>query len=212
MADVRAKVHGDREPFARAHGVAEASFGLDRDPGDLHLAAPLFRYERRVVAQHPMPHRANDVVRRPDRVHREVPDPHRAARSEVPHRIRGLEVGADDYLAKPFNPRELVGQDHCVGVGGRHSRHLGTAGGQPRAGDKDPAGTALELDKRMKSIVMPTENFGAPLESVFAAVRRLVDESPALTVIYPVHPNPAVRGPASRTSTTSASGARSTRA
>ena len=40
------------------------------------------------------------------------------------------------------------------------------------------------------------ENFGAPLESVFAAVRRLVDENPLLTVIYPVHPNPAVRGPA----------------
>ncbi len=30
------------------------------------------------------------------------------ARSEVPHRIRGLEVGADDYLPKPFEPRELL--------------------------------------------------------------------------------------------------------
>ena len=30
------------------------------------------------------------------------------ARAEVPHRIRGLEVGADDYLAKPFEPRELL--------------------------------------------------------------------------------------------------------
>jgi two-component system phosphate regulon response regulator OmpR len=30
------------------------------------------------------------------------------ARSETPHRIRGLEVGADDYLAKPFEPRELL--------------------------------------------------------------------------------------------------------
>jgi len=30
------------------------------------------------------------------------------ARSEVPHRIRGLEIGADDYLAKPFEPRELL--------------------------------------------------------------------------------------------------------
>jgi two-component system phosphate regulon response regulator OmpR len=30
------------------------------------------------------------------------------ARSEVPHRVRGLEVGADDYLAKPFEPRELL--------------------------------------------------------------------------------------------------------
>jgi DNA-binding response OmpR family regulator len=30
------------------------------------------------------------------------------ARSEEPDRILGLEVGADDYVAKPFSPRELV--------------------------------------------------------------------------------------------------------
>ena len=30
------------------------------------------------------------------------------ARSETESRIEGLEVGADDYMAKPFEPRELV--------------------------------------------------------------------------------------------------------
>ncbi len=30
------------------------------------------------------------------------------ARSEADSRIAGLEAGADDYLAKPFDPRELV--------------------------------------------------------------------------------------------------------
>ncbi|MCT8971961.1 response regulator [Microbaculum marinisediminis] len=30
------------------------------------------------------------------------------ARSELEHRIQGLEAGADDYLAKPFEPRELL--------------------------------------------------------------------------------------------------------
>jgi two-component system catabolic regulation response regulator CreB len=31
-----------------------------------------------------------------------------SARSSEVHRILGLELGADDYLAKPFSPRELV--------------------------------------------------------------------------------------------------------
>lgn len=30
------------------------------------------------------------------------------ARGEVSDRVRGLNLGADDYLAKPFDPRELV--------------------------------------------------------------------------------------------------------
>ncbi|GMG82496.1 response regulator [Paralimibaculum aggregatum] len=30
------------------------------------------------------------------------------ARTEIEHRILGLEAGADDYLAKPFEPRELL--------------------------------------------------------------------------------------------------------
>jgi Response regulators consisting of a CheY-like receiver domain and a winged-helix DNA-binding domain len=30
------------------------------------------------------------------------------ARVEEADRIRGLEIGADDYITKPFSPRELV--------------------------------------------------------------------------------------------------------
>jgi two-component system response regulator CpxR len=36
------------------------------------------------------------------------------ARSEVDDRINGLENGADDYLAKPFNPRELVARIRSI--------------------------------------------------------------------------------------------------
>ncbi|KAF7600330.1 MAG: two-component system response regulator OmpR [Candidatus Dactylopiibacterium carminicum] len=36
------------------------------------------------------------------------------ARSEDVDRIIGLELGADDYLPKPFNPRELLARIHAV--------------------------------------------------------------------------------------------------
>ena len=36
------------------------------------------------------------------------------AKSEDIDRIVGLEVGADDYLGKPFNPRELLARIHAV--------------------------------------------------------------------------------------------------
>jgi len=36
------------------------------------------------------------------------------ARGDEDNRIRGLELGADDYLPKPFNPRELVARIRAV--------------------------------------------------------------------------------------------------
>lgn len=40
------------------------------------------------------------------------------------------------------------------------------------------------------------ESFGAPLRGIFSALRRLAEAFPAVDWIYPVHPNPNVRGPA----------------
>jgi DNA-binding response OmpR family regulator len=36
------------------------------------------------------------------------------ARGDTSDRIRGLDWGADDYLPKPFSPRELVSRIHAV--------------------------------------------------------------------------------------------------
>ena len=43
------------------------------------------------------------------------------ARGEEMDRIIGLEIGADDYLAKPFNPRELVARIRAILRRGRGS-------------------------------------------------------------------------------------------
>lgn len=40
------------------------------------------------------------------------------------------------------------------------------------------------------------ENFGEPLHSIFTAVGDIVAKFPDVHVVYPVHPNPNVRGPA----------------
>ena len=36
------------------------------------------------------------------------------ARGEEEDKVRGLEIGADDYMTKPFSPKELVARIHAV--------------------------------------------------------------------------------------------------
>ena len=54
-----------------------------------------------------------DVLRR-IREHSRVPVIMLTARGDEVDRIVGLEMGADDYLPKPFNPRELVARLRAV--------------------------------------------------------------------------------------------------
>lgn len=48
-----------------------------------------------------------------------------SARGEEADRVLGLELGADDYLAKPFSIRELVARIRAVSR--RHRRQIGRA-------------------------------------------------------------------------------------
>ena len=54
-----------------------------------------------------------DVLRRV-RTHSPVPVLILTARGEDVDRILGLEIGADDYLSKPFNPRELIARIRAI--------------------------------------------------------------------------------------------------
>ena len=54
------------------------------------------------------------AVCRKIREHNRVPIIMLTARGEVTDRILGLEMGADDYLPKPFEPRELVARIQAI--------------------------------------------------------------------------------------------------
>ncbi len=48
------------------------------------------------------------------RAHSRLPIVMLTARDEEVDRVTGLELGADDYVTKPFSPRELVARVHAV--------------------------------------------------------------------------------------------------
>jgi len=55
-----------------------------------------------------------------------------SAVGETVDRILGLQIGADDYLAKPFDPRELAARIHAIL---RRTRDTSTDGSDIKVGD-----------------------------------------------------------------------------
>jgi two-component system response regulator CpxR len=80
-----------------------------------------------------------EVLRR-IRAERDTPVLMLTARGDDVDRIVGLEIGADDYLAKPFNPRELVARLRAVL---RRTRPAAAETGHMSAG-------TIELDLRSR--------------------------------------------------------------
>jgi UDP-N-acetylglucosamine 2-epimerase len=70
-------------------------------------------------------------------------------------------------------------------------------------GDGSFQTTSLQaLDFHKQRIIALTchrrENYGTPMENIFAAVRDIAERFPDVAVVYPVHPSPAVRETAAR--------------
>ena len=77
------------------------------------------------------------------RAHGEIPIIVVTSRDEEPDRIAGLESGADDYVTKPFSPREIVARVRAV--------LRRTGGGRPSGADlrpSSPGGLEIRTDER----------------------------------------------------------------
>ncbi|HEY2867465.1 MAG TPA: response regulator transcription factor [Pyrinomonadaceae bacterium] len=79
------------------------------------------------------------------------------ARGDDMERIVGLEIGADDYLPKPFNPRELVARLRAI------LRRSETSEASDRAGDKVVV-EDLELARSARTVRLSGDEI--PLTSV----------------------------------------------
>jgi two-component system OmpR family response regulator len=104
------------------------------------------------------------------RAHSSVPVIMLTARSDETDRIVGLEIGADDYLPKPFNPRELLARVKSV------LRRSRTLAGDRLSGDAKTfrfAGWTLDLAARHlvspEGIVVPLSGVEFKLLRVFLA-------------------------------------------
>ena len=76
------------------------------------------------------------------------------ARGEEDDKIRGLEVGADDYVTKPFSPRELIARASAVL---RRTRPA-LSGKNLKFGDVEMDIVAHKVKRADKSIILgPTE-------------------------------------------------------
>jgi len=84
------------------------------------------------------------------RNHRQTPILFLSARADEVDRIVGLELGGDDYLVKPFSPRELVARVRAV------LRRFDIAAGEPVKGAETRALShgRLKLDIERPGVVL----------------------------------------------------------
>jgi len=123
-----------------------------------------------------LPHKDGFDILREIRTAFTVPVIMLTARGEDADRIVGLELGADDYLPKPFNPRELLARIRAVlrrsalaikGDAGQNGNHLIEAGG-------------LILNKAKR--VVKVENEEVALSSTEFEILKVLMEHPNRTL------------------------------
>ena len=80
------------------------------------------------------------------------------ARSDLSARVHGLHLGADDYLVKPYDVRELMARIHAVTRRRRPSTHVGAPArrraGTPRrpGGGSGRGDVVIDVDRRVVEV------------------------------------------------------------
>lgn len=104
---------GIRE-IARAYLEADGFTVREAGSGQLALDAALTQMPDLIVLDLMLPDLAGEEICAQLRRVSRVPIIMLTAKSAEADRLRGLSLGADDYLVKPFSPRELVARVHAV--------------------------------------------------------------------------------------------------
>ena len=112
----------------------------------------------------------------------EVPVIMVTARIEEVDRLLGLEIGADDYICKPFSPREVVARVKAVL---RRMRPVEKPEGQGNTGLKLDRGS-LRVTHADRSIELTLVEFQL-LETLFNAPGRVFSRSQLIDRIYDDH-------------------------
>jgi two-component system OmpR family response regulator len=110
------------------------------------------------------------------RVHSKLPVIMLTAQGDPISRVLGLEMGADDYVAKPFEPRELLARIHALmrrSSGTLAGANGGEAGDQASAAARfEPSSTPVprgfggwQIDWRNRMLISP-EGVGLSLSNV----------------------------------------------
>ncbi len=100
-----------------------------------------------------LPDVPGEEVARELRASGDVPIVMLTARGAEEDRVRGLELGADDYVTKPFSPRELVLRVEAV-------LRRGSGAGHPSEQDRSFGAGELVIDAEARAVRVR----GAPVE------------------------------------------------
>ncbi|MBW6467633.1 MAG: response regulator transcription factor [Coriobacteriia bacterium] len=136
-----------------------------------------------VVLDLMLPGKSGLDVARDLRTHSNTPILMLSARGDEVDRVLGLEFGADDYVTKPFSPRELVSRVKAIlrRTEGSHERtviHVGDLEIDTRARQVKLAGTPIHFTSSEYGILLHLAREPGTAYSRQAILSALWDESP----------------------------------